>query len=133
MVCHRLTNDGLLGEPFEGTTVDFSAGGLLMVTDELVYRPTKIAALLDMVEPKLVVRGTIVRAGGLDGRHLCAMRFDALDAPATFKITRFVFRETKQRGQAAAPVRPGRSDWWRTRPQVSSVETAQLDAESEAI
>ncbi len=86
-----------------------------MTTDELVYRPVKIAALLDMVEPKLVVRGTVVRAGGLNGRHLCAMRFDSLDAATTFKLAQFVFRETKQRGQATAPVMSGRTDWWRLR------------------
>ena len=127
VVCHRITTEGLLGQPFAGTTVDVSAGGVLMVTDELLYRPTKIAMLLDMVEPRLVVRGTIVRAGGRNGRHLCAMRFDNADAATIFKITRFVFRETKQRGQAASRVQPSRQDWWRKRTpgdQVSDAENA---------
>jgi c-di-GMP-binding flagellar brake protein YcgR len=114
VICHRIANDGLLGDPFTVNTVDLSAGGMLMVTDELVYRPVKIAALLDMVEPKLVVRGTVVRAGGMNGRHLCAMRFDALDAATTFTLARFVLREMKQRGQAGEPVKAGRTDWWRS-------------------
>ena len=122
VICHRITNDGLLGEPFTVDTVDISAGGMLMVTDALVYRPVKIAALLDMVEPKLVVRGTVVRAGGLNGRHLCATRFDTLDAATTFKRARFVFREMKQRGQAAEPVKAGRTDWWRLPGSDGSVE-----------
>lgn len=123
--CHRITTEGLLGEPFAGTTVDISAGGVLMETDELVYRPAKIAVLLDMVEPRLVVRGTIVRAGGRNGRHLCAMRFDNLDAATIFKITRFVFRETKQRGQATSAVRSSRQDWWRKRAPADHVREAE--------
>jgi len=129
--CHRITTEGLLGEPFAATTVDLSAGGVLMVTDELVYRPTKIALLLDMVEPRLVVRGTIVRAGGLNGRHLCAVRFDNVDAATTFKVSRFVFRETKQRGQASSLVRTSRQDWWRRRTAADHVGDAE-QAEAEA-
>lgn len=124
VVCHRLTGDGLLGEPFPADTVDISAGGMLIVTDEPLYRPAKIAALLDMVEPKLVVRGSVVRAGGRGGRHTCAMRFDPLPASTTFALSRFVLLQTRERGQASSPVEPGRPDWWQRRSADGSDEGA---------
>jgi c-di-GMP-binding flagellar brake protein YcgR len=131
VICHRLTSDGLLGEPFRAETVDLSAGGMLVVTDERLYRPAKMAALLDMVEPRLVMRGSVVRAGGRDGRHLCAMRFDTPPASTTFALSRFVLLQVKERGQAASPVPPGRLDWWhlRSAPEPDeSPDTPEADA-----
>jgi hypothetical protein len=130
VVCHRLTSDGLLGDPFGAETVDLSAGGMLIVTDELLYRPAKMAALLDMVEPRLVVRGSVVRAGGRDGRHLCAMRFDALPASTTFALSRFVLLQVRERGQASSPVPPGRVDWWHLR-SASEPDESRDAAEAE--
>jgi c-di-GMP-binding flagellar brake protein YcgR len=131
VVCHRLTSDGLLGEPFQAETVDLSAGGMLMVTDERLYRPAKMAAMLDMIEPRLMLRGSVVRAGGRDGRHLCAMRFEPLPASTIFTLSRFVLLQVRERGQASSPVPPGRPDWWHLRiasDQNQSPETAGANA-----
>jgi len=115
ITCHRITANGLGGEPFAATTVDLSAGGMAIVTDEPIFRPTLIAVGLDMAGLDLTVRGTVLRVGSSNGRLMAALQFDGLTVQEQIEIGRVVFREAKARGQGIRTIVPGEVLWWHAR------------------
>jgi c-di-GMP-binding flagellar brake protein YcgR len=126
VTCWRIADNGLPGEPFVAETVDLSAGGMAMVTDEPIFRPTRVLIQLKAAGLDMVMRGVVVRVGSHNGRLLAALRFEGLDREAKAAIVRMVFREAQTRGQGSRTVRPGDVRWWHDRPRDdSSPEAAE--------
>jgi c-di-GMP-binding flagellar brake protein YcgR len=112
VTCYRINPNGLPGEGFAAQTVDLSAGGMAIVTDEPIFRPTRVAARLRLDGTELLVRGVVVRVGSRDGRLMAALRFEGLDAVAQMAIARTVFRLARESGQGQRVVQPGDARWW---------------------
>ena len=100
ITCYRISDNGLMGEPFQATTVDLSAGGMAIVTDEPIFRPTHVAAHLGIGGLDLAVRGVVTRVGTRNGRLMAALQFDGLAVEDQIAIGR---KEWQARGWSAWP------------------------------
>ena len=112
VACARIGRNGIAGEAFPAETLNLSAGGIGLISEQPLFRPMRVAVRLDMGELDLVVRGTVTRVDAREEGRMAAIRFDTLPAVDRLAITRFVMREARDRGQLARPIDPGTSRWW---------------------
>ena len=112
VACQRIGRNGIAGEPFPAETLNLSAGGIGLISEQPLFRPMRVAVRLDMGELDLVVRGTVVRVDAREEGRMAAIRFDPLPAKDRLAITRFVMREARERGQLSRAVDPGTPRWW---------------------
>jgi len=112
VACARIGRNGIAGEAFPAETLNLSAGGIGLISEQPLFRPMRVAVRLDMGELDLVVRGTVTRVDAREEGRMAAIRFDTLPAVDRLVITRFVMREARDRGQLARPIDPGTSRWW---------------------
>jgi c-di-GMP-binding flagellar brake protein YcgR len=115
VTCYRINDNGLPGEGFPADTLDVSAGGIAIVTDEPIFRPTRVAVRLELDGTELLARGVVVRVGSREGRFMAALRFEGLDVSAQMAIARTVFRIARDSGQGRRTVQPGDARWWHDR------------------
>lgn len=112
VACARIGRNGIAGDAFPAETLNLSAGGVGLISEQPLFRPMRVAVRLDMGELDLVVRGTVTRVDAREEGRMAAIRFDTLPAADRLAITRFVMREARDRGQLARAVDPGTSRWW---------------------
>jgi c-di-GMP-binding flagellar brake protein YcgR len=112
VACQRIGRNGIAGEPFPAETLNLSAGGVGLLSEQPLFRPMRVAVRLDMGELDLVVRGAVTRVDARDEGRMAAIRFDPLPARDQLAITRFVMREARERGQLSRAIDPGTPRWW---------------------
>ena len=93
-------------------TLNLSAGGIAGISEQLLFRPMRVAVRLDVGKLDLVVRGTVTRVDARDEGRMAAIRFDPMPVKDQIAITRFVMREARERGQLSRAIDPGTPLWW---------------------
>ncbi len=112
VACQRIGRNGIAGEAFPAEVVNLSAGGVGLLSEQPLFRPTRVAVRLDMDGLDLVVRGTVIRVDAREEGRMAAVKFDQLPAAEQLAITRFVMREARERGQLSRAIIPGTPRWW---------------------
>jgi c-di-GMP-binding flagellar brake protein YcgR len=106
--CRRLTPEGVATAAFAAETVDLSAGGIRIVTEQSLGLRDRLKLELRFGRPDYVLdaEATVVRLEtAVDGRSLCGLRFDGLDRVAEQRVVQAVFAEERRAAEQQARVR----------------------------
>jgi c-di-GMP-binding flagellar brake protein YcgR len=108
VTCARLGSGGAVTEEFEAETVDLSAGGVRFLTDRSLSVGERVHLEMRLGDPPstLEAEAHVVRIEGTqDGRSICALAFDRLDAVAERRVVGAVFAEERRAAEARSRVR----------------------------
>ncbi len=106
--CRRLTPEGVATAAFAAETVDLSAGGIRIVTEQSLGLRDRLKLELRFGRPDYVLdaEATVVRLEtAVDGRSLCGLRFDGLDRVSEQRVVQAVFAEERRAAEQQARVR----------------------------
>jgi c-di-GMP-binding flagellar brake protein YcgR len=106
--CRRLTPEGDATAAFAAETVDLSAGGIRIVTEQSLGLRDRLKLELRFGRPDYVLdaEATVVRLEtAVDGRSLCGLRFDGLDRVSEQRVVQAVFAEERRAAEQQARVR----------------------------
>ena len=106
--CRRLTPEGVATAAFGAETVDLSAGGIRIVTEQSLGLRDRLKLELRFGRPDYVLdaEATVVRLEtAVDGRSLCGLRFDGLDRVSEQRVVQAVFAEERRAAEQQARVR----------------------------
>jgi c-di-GMP-binding flagellar brake protein YcgR len=106
--CRRIGEDGALGEPFTGTTVNVSAGGIKMRAPQALEVGDRVRLEIRFGRPPFLVftDARVVRVEPEEeGRVACALEFDRLDTYIEQRIVRWTYAEDRREADRRAAVR----------------------------
>ena len=106
--CRRLTADGVASSAFAAETVDLSAGGIRVVTDQSLGLHDRLRLEMRFGRPDYMLdaKASVVRVGtARDGGWLCGLHFDGLDQLAEQRVVQAVFAEEQRAADHHARVR----------------------------
>jgi c-di-GMP-binding flagellar brake protein YcgR len=106
--CRRLTADGVVSSAFAAETVDLSAGGIRVVTDQSLGLRDRLRLEMRFGRPDYVLdaEASVVRVEtARDGRSICGLHFDGLDQLAEQRVVQAVFAEEQRAADHHARVR----------------------------
>lgn len=106
--CRRLTREGVATAAFAAETVDLSAGGIRIVTEQSLGLHDRLKLEMRFGRPDYMLdaEATVVRLETAhDGRSLCALNFDGLDPLAEQRVVQAVFAEERRVADQHAKVR----------------------------
>lgn len=108
VVVRRLDSDGSEWDEFKGETVDLSAGGVLLTSDDFVPQGHCVEVVLHSDSPplELVGRGRVVRSWRRStGSWLSGVCFERLNAHAERELLRFCFLKEREMAERVSNVR----------------------------
>jgi c-di-GMP-binding flagellar brake protein YcgR len=106
--CRRLAPDGEATAAFAAETVDLSAGGIRIVTNQSLGMGDRLRLEMRFGRPDYMLdaEASVVRLEtARDGRSLCALHFDGLDQLAEQRVVQAVFAEERRAADHHARVR----------------------------
>ena len=108
VVVRRLDSDGSEWDEFEGETVDLSAGGVLLTSEDFVPQGHNVEVALHSESPPLELsgRGTVVRSWRRStGSWLSGVCFERLNAHAERELLKFCFLKEREMAERVSNVR----------------------------
>ena len=108
VVVRRLDSDGSEWDEFEGETVDLSAGGVLLTSEDFVPQGHNVEVALHSASPplELVGRGRVVRSWRRStGSWLSGVCFERLNAHAERELLKFCFLKEREMAERVSNVR----------------------------
>jgi hypothetical protein len=108
VVVRRLDSDGSEWDEFTGETVDLSAGGVLLTSNDFVPQGHCVEVVLHSDSPplELVGRGRVVRSWRRStGSWLSGVCFERLNAHAERELLRFCFLKEREMAERVSNVR----------------------------
>lgn len=108
VVVRRLDSDGTEWDEFKGETVDLSAGGVLLTSEDFVPAGHRIEIVMHCDSPPLELEGKarVVRSWRRStGSWLSGVCFDHLDPQAERELLRFCFQKEREMAERVSNVR----------------------------